>query len=82
MSDAMLSSLESPAANGAGAHSLAFLNPLLRHNVIYGARGYQKGDKRKDINDNWGNGYKTSKTEVIGRIDGVGGQSKRVMGPR
>jgi hypothetical protein len=82
MSDAMLSSLKSSAANGAGTHSLAFLNPLLRHNVIYGARGYQKSDKRKATNDNRGNGYKTSKTEAIGRIDGVGGQSKPAMGPR
>lgn len=82
MSDTMLSSLESPAANGAGAHSLAFLDPLLRHNVIYGRRGYQKSDKRNDTNDNWGNEYKTSKTEAIGRIDEVGGQSKPAMGPR
>lgn len=76
MSDAMLSSFESPAANGAGAHSLAFLNPLLRHNVIYGGRGYQKSDKRNDINDNWGSKYKTSKTEAIGRIDEVGRWTK------
>jgi hypothetical protein len=78
----MFSSLESPAANGAGAHSLAFFNPLLRHNVIYGGRSYQKSDKQNDINDNWSNRYKSSKTEAIGRIDEVGGQSKPVMGPR
>lgn len=74
----MLGSLESTAANSAGAHSLAFLNPLLRHSVIYGGRGgYQKGDKRDIINGNWGNGYKTSKTEAIGRIDEVlGGRGK------
>lgn len=75
MSDTMLSSLESPAANSAGAHSLTFFNPLLRHNVIYGKRGYQKSDKRNDINDNRGKVYKYSKTEAIGRIDGISRQS-------
>lgn len=67
----MLSSLESPAANSAGAHSLAFLNPLLRHTVIYGGRGYRNGDKGDDINDNWSNEYRIPKTKAIGRIDGV-----------
>lgn len=35
MSNTVFGSLESPAANGASAYSLASLNPLLRHHVIY-----------------------------------------------